>query len=99
MTRAYGQRPTWCRDTTPEEPMIDTRTGADVVTWARYFGPRGSAWDVGLFSEDHLSGDGLTTTPTVIRVFDPECDLTADEAEAFALAILDAVRVLRGCEQ
>ncbi|MFS4490540.1 hypothetical protein [Dietzia kunjamensis] len=72
--------------------MIATATGAQIVTWARYFAPKGVTWDVGVFAEDRLSLDGLDAGPTFIRVFDPECDLTPDEAERFALAIIDAVK-------
>lgn len=90
--RAPGQRPAWCQASEPEEPMIATATGAQIVTWARYFAPKGVTWDVGVFAEDRLSLDGLDAGPTFIRVFDPECDLTPDEAERFALAIIDAVK-------
>lgn len=91
-TRTPGQRPDWCLDDQPEEPMTETATGAEVVTWSRYFAPKGASWDVGIFAEDRLSLDGLDAGPTFIRVFDPECDLTPDEAEQFALAIVDAVK-------
>ncbi|MEH6380385.1 hypothetical protein CEY15_02360 [Dietzia natronolimnaea] len=72
--------------------MTEKATGAQIVTWARYFAPKGVTWDVGLFAEDRLSLDGLDAGPTFIRVFDPECDLTPAEAEQFALAIIDAVK-------
>lgn len=91
-TRTPGQRPSWCLASEPEEPMIDNTTGAEVVAWSRYFGPKGVPWSVGIFAEDRLSLDGLDAGPTFIRVFDPECDLTPDEAEQFALAIIDAVK-------
>lgn len=91
--RAPGQRPDWCQAPEPEEPMTEVATGAQIVTWGRYFAPKGVTWDVGLFAEDRLSLDGLDAGPTFIRVFDPECDLTPDEAERFALAIIDAVKV------
>ena len=90
--RTPGQRPAWCLDDQPEEPMIETATGAEIVTWSRYFGPKGVPWSVGIFAEDRLSLDGLDAGPTFIRVFDPECDLTPEEAERFALAIIDAVK-------
>lgn len=54
--------------------------------------PKGVTWEVGLFAEDRLSLDGFDAGPTVVRVFDPECGLTTDEAERFALAIIDAVK-------
>ena len=91
--RTPGQRPFWCLDEQPvDPPMTCTRTGADIVEWCRYFARKGVTWEVGFFAEDRLSLDGLDAGPTVVRVFDPEQDLTPDEAEAFALAIIDAVK-------
>ena len=90
--RIPGQRPAWCHAAEPEEPQTEVGTGAHIVTWARYFAPQGVPWEVGLFAEDRLTADGFGAGPTRVQVFDPERDLTPDEAEQFALAIIDAAK-------
>lgn len=88
--RAPGQRPLWCK-TDPEEAW--SPDGARIFnTWAREFGPRSAPWGVDLIDEDVTTLDGIETTGTCVRVYDPERPLTLEEAEQFALAIIDAVK-------
>ncbi|MCT2076303.1 hypothetical protein [Dietzia cinnamea] len=94
-TRTPGQRPSWCLDAEPEDHS-SARDGQTMFsTWSRYFGPRTAAWGVALLAEDVTTADGIDAGPTVVRVYDPERELTLDEAEQFALAIIDAVKTAR----
>ena len=89
-TRAPGQRPAWC-NADPEEGW--SPDGARIFhTWAREFGPRSAPWGVDLIDEDVTTLDGIQTSGVGIRVYDPERTLTLDEAEQFALAIIEAVK-------
>lgn len=90
--RTPGQRPAWCLDTEPEDHSSARDGQTMFATWSRYFTPSGVPWGVGLFAEDVTTADGIIAGPTRVKVFDPERELTLDEAEQFALEIIDAVK-------
>lgn len=90
--RAPGQRPAWCLDTEPEDHS-SARDGETMFsTWSRYFGARELPWGVALIAEDTFTADGVEAGPTEVHIYDPERALTLDEAERFALDIIDAVK-------
>lgn len=91
-SRAPGQRPHWCLDTEPEDHSSAPDGQTMFSTWSRYFGPRTAAWGVALLAEDTYTAEGVIAGPTEVRTYDPERSLTVDEAEQFALAIIDAVK-------
>ena len=90
-TRTPGQRPAWCPHQQPEQ--AHTPDGARMfTTWVRECSPRTVPWGVDLVDEDIYTGDGVQTTGTRVQVYDPERPLTLDEAEQFALHLIDAVK-------
>ncbi|MCT2029515.1 hypothetical protein M3D00_05000 [Dietzia cinnamea] len=90
--RAPGQRPAWCLDDAPEDHS-SARDGQTMFsTWSRYFTPAGAPWGVALIAEDTTTADGIMAGPTRVQVFDPERPLTLEEAEAYALEVIEAVK-------
>lgn len=90
--RTPGTQPAWCLDTEPEDHSTSRDGQTMFATWSRYFTPRGVPWGVALITEDTTSADGIEAGPTHVQVFDPERPLTLDEAEQFALEIIEAVK-------
>lgn len=95
--RSPGERPAWCQQHRPEDTGTDNTTGTAVFAWSRNFGT--TAVGVDLIAEDHLTADGSAAGETLVYPYPTERGgMALNQAEQFALLVIEAVKVARKSE-